>query len=111
MKKSFLVIFLALVVLATVHTSFAASVSPGSGHGPVINRGGVHDYESSAIRYHSGNLRVWSCTNHEGHDAIYMTVFNTDHPTSVNNTDYPWPPSLSSWPALLPSPGYFDEKH
>ena len=44
----------------------------------------VFDYYPSVVRIPSGNqLRVWTCTNDANMDGIYLTVFNTDHPTST----------------------------
>jgi hypothetical protein len=74
-------------------------VYQGNGYGPILDSP-LFDYYPAAVRLHAGDLRVWTCTKHKrnqndlGQDAIYVTVFNTDHPTAWQQITYGPAPSL-----------------
>lgn len=91
------IIFAVISLLAGVNTTLAAWVASGNGYGPLEwNYAGGHNYESSAVWFSQNNLYVWTCglsnngTNWT--DAIFLTKFNYDHPTSSNNIS--WGPGL-----------------
>jgi len=68
-----------------------ASISSQAGYGPIIYAWGFNppvagqQYEASAIRFNSSDLRVWTCGAWNGGDAIFVTMFNTDQPSGMVN--------------------------
>lgn len=78
--KAMILAFIGL--LAAVNGAVAASVSYVAGYG-IIYRNSGQDYEASAMRLGPNDLRVWTCGTQSGADTIFLTEFNTDHPTNT----------------------------
>jgi hypothetical protein len=83
--------------------AITASVTQGNGYGPIISTP-PYAYEPSAVRLGSNNLYVWTCGQFAGQsDVIYLTIFNTDHPTSWQNAV--WGPAAVLLPSYAPDAG------